>query len=416
MGEEISPLLADLIDLGIVLVGFALLMGGGDALVRGAIALAARLKISPLLIGMTVVAMGTSAPELMVSILSALSDHADIAIGNVIGSNIANVLLVLGVPILIYPMQTAQPGVQRQTTIMMAMSLGFVGLLFLGTIGRIEGLVLLVALAVFLYTCARGDVQLTALEEVQEQLGEATQKQLPYWQIVSWLLLGLALLPLGADFVVKSGSSLALSWGISEAVIGLTIVALGTSLPELATTVAAAFRKSIDVALGNVIGSNIFNMLTIVGITGVIVDLDIAEAFLQFDVWVMLLASLLLTVLVWRKQVLGLKTGLVLLPLGADFVVKSGSSLALSWGISEAVIGLTIVALGTSLPELATTVAAAFRKSIDVALGNVIGSNIFNMLAIVGITGVIVDLDIAEAFLQFDVWVCLLYTSDAADE
>ena len=150
MGEEISPLLADLIDLGLVLVGFALLMGGGDALVRGAIALAARLKISPLLIGMTVVAMGTSAPELMVSILSALSDHADIAIGNVIGSNIANVLLVLGVPILIYPMQTAQPGLQRQTTIMMAMSLGFVGLLFLGTIGRIEGLVLLSALAVFL--------------------------------------------------------------------------------------------------------------------------------------------------------------------------------------------------------------------------------------------------------------------------
>jgi len=282
VGEEISPLLADLIDLGIVLVGFALLMGGGDALVRGAIALAARLKISPLLIGMTVVAMGTSAPELMVSILSALSDHADIAIGNVIGSNIANVLLVLGVPILIYPMQTAQPGIQRQTTIMMAMSLGFVGLLFLGTIGRIEGLVLLVALAVFLYTCARGDVQLTALEEVQEQLGEATEKQLPYWEI-------------------------------SEAVIGLTIVALGTSLPELATTVAAAFRKSIDVALGNVIGSNIFNMLAIVGITGVIVDLDIAEAFIQLDVWVMLLASLLLTVLVWRKQVLGLKTGLVLL-------------------------------------------------------------------------------------------------------
>ena len=112
---------------------------------------------------------------------------------------------------------------------------------------------LLVALAVFLYTCARGDVQLTALEEVQEQLGEATAKQLPYWQIVLWLLLGLALLPLGADFVVKSGSSLALSWGISEAVIGLTIVALGTSLPELATTVAAAFRKSIDVALGNVV-------------------------------------------------------------------------------------------------------------------------------------------------------------------
>ena len=112
---------------------------------------------------------------------------------------------------------------------------------------------------------------------------------------------------------MKSGSSLALSWGISEAVIGLTIVALGTSLPELATTVAAAFRKSIDVALGNVIGSNIFNMLAIVGITGVIVDLDIAEAFLQFDVWVMLVSSLLLTVLVWRKQVLGLKMGVALL-------------------------------------------------------------------------------------------------------
>ena len=130
IGSELSPYIGDLIDLGWVLVGFVLLIGGGDALVRGALALAARHKISPLLVGMTVVAMGTSAPELVVSVLSAISGHADIALGNVIGSNIANILLVIGVPVLIYPMATAQPGLARQTNIMMLTSIAFVGLLF----------------------------------------------------------------------------------------------------------------------------------------------------------------------------------------------------------------------------------------------------------------------------------------------
>lgn len=314
---ELTPYAADLIDFGLVLVGFALLIGGGDALVRGALALAARHHVSPLLVGLTVVAMGTSAPELVVSILSAISGHADIAIGNVIGSNIANILLVIGLPVMIYPMATAQPGVARQTNIMMLISLAFVGLLFLGRLSTLEGVVLLVGLGLFLYYAARGDVAISALDEVTEQLGEAKTRHLPYWQILLWLGLGMVLLPLGAEFVVDSGSSLAESWGIGEAVIGLTIVALGTSLPELATTVAAAFRKNVDVALGNVIGSNIFNMLAIVGITTLIADLEVAPAFLAYDVWVMLGVALFLTIAVWRRQVIGpLLGGLLLLGYG----------------------------------------------------------------------------------------------------
>ena len=313
MLSELTPYIGDLIDLGWVLVGFALLIGGGDALVRGALALAVRHHVSPLLVGMTVVAMGTSAPELVVSVMSAISGHADIAIGNVIGSNIANVLLVIGVPVMIYPMATAQPGLVRQTTIMTLISIAFVMLLFLGTISTLQGFILLVGLGMFLFGAARGDVELSALEEVREQLGEVATRQLSYWRILLWLGLGMILLPIGADLVVDSGTNLALSWGISEAVIGLTIVALGTSLPELAATVAAAFRKNVDVALGNVIGSNIFNILAIVGITAMIADLDVAPAFLNYDVWVMLAVALFLTAAVWRRQVIGPRLGMLLL-------------------------------------------------------------------------------------------------------
>jgi cation:H+ antiporter len=301
------------IDLGLVALGFVLLVGGGEALVKGAIDLAAKLRISPLIIGMTVVAMGTSAPELVVSVMSALSGHADLAIGNVIGSNIANVLLVLGVPALLHPMRTAQIGLPRQTNLMMLFSIGFVGLLFLGRLGPLEGAALLTALAFFLYTCATGSVHLPALDEVNQQLGDSKKDELTYPKMFFWLLLGMGLLPLGADLVVKSGSNLAAALGVSEALIGLTIVALGTSLPELATTVAAAIRKNADIALGNVVGSNIFNMLAIVGITTLIAELTIAPVFLQFDVWVMLVSSLFFTVMVCRKPVIGSKIGMLLL-------------------------------------------------------------------------------------------------------
>ena len=156
-------------------------------------------------------------------------------------------------------------------------------------------------------------MHLPALDEVNEQLGDSNKDQLTYPKMFFWLLLGMGLLPLGADLVVQSGSNLAAALGVSEALIGLTIVALGTSLPELATTVAAAIRKNADIALGNVVGSNIFNMLAIVGITTLIAELTIAPVFLQFDVWVMLVSSLFLTVLVWRKQVIGSKIGMLLL-------------------------------------------------------------------------------------------------------
>ena len=302
----------ELIDLLKLFGGFVYLLLGGELLVRGALGLSKESQIPPVIVGMTVVAMGTSAPELMVSTFSALSGYPGIAIGNVVGSNIANVWLVLGVPVLIYPIHCIQEGLSRQTSLMIAVSLLFIVLCVFQPISFLDGILLVSILIFFLVMTTRG-AAVIPLDDVEEELERGLG--LPtYSGTITWfIVLGVIALPLGADLVVEGGVGLASTWGVSEAVIGLSLIALGTSLPELSTTVIAALHKSSDVAIGNVVGSNLFNILAILGITALLTDIPVDPAFLRFDVWVMFGASIMLWIFVLAKATISKTWGIVFL-------------------------------------------------------------------------------------------------------
>ena len=299
-------------------LGLVILLLAGDALVKGAVNLALRIGIPALIVSLTVVAFGTSAPELLISVNAVLADKAGLALGNVVGSNTANVLLVLGVPALIAVMHTSACDCKRAYFQMLAATLLFIALAFRGTFDWIAGLVLLGALALMLGDAFRNAVThrreaaAAAMLADDEEEVEGADPDMPWWQIVTFLVLGLVGLPLGADILVDNASILAMRYGVSEAAIGLTLVALGTSLPELATTVMAAIRRQADVALGNVIGSNMFNLLAIIGITALVGEVPVDPEFLRFDLWVMLAASLALIPFVILCRDIGRGWGVVL--------------------------------------------------------------------------------------------------------
>ncbi len=293
--------------------GFVYLLIGGEFLVRGALGLSKESNIPPVIVGMTVVAMGTSAPELMVSTFSALSGYPGIAIGNVVGSNIANVLLVLGIPVLIYPILTNQEGLSKQTSLMVAVSLLFIVLCLLEPITFWEGVLLVFILVCFLIMTTRGANLVSGLDDPEEELERGLGLPSKPSGIALLIMLGAIALPLGADLVVEGGVGLASSWGVSEAVIGLSLIALGTSLPELSTTIIAALHKSSDVAIGNVVGSNLFNILAILGITAMLTDIPVDPQFLRFDLWVMFAATILLWIFVLAKKTIGRVTGVFFL-------------------------------------------------------------------------------------------------------
>ena len=278
-----------------VVAGLVILVLGGEALVRGAVTLAERLGVSKALIGLTVVAFGTSAPELVVCLEAARSGLSELALGNVVGSNIANVLLVLGLPALIFPIACDRRVMLRDGAVMAMATLLFIALASLGEIRWWHGVILLVFLAAYLgrsYISARRGIDDTAAHMAEEIEQDAPQS-LPVAAL--FVLAGLIALIAGSDFLVEGAAGIARSFGVSEAVIGLTLVALGTSLPELATSAVAAFRRHSDVAIGNVLGSNIFNILGILGITVQVSAIPVTEKFLSFDLWV--LAGTLLALL-----------------------------------------------------------------------------------------------------------------------
>ncbi|MGD1886383.1 MAG: calcium/sodium antiporter [Cohaesibacteraceae bacterium] len=304
-----------MLDYLLLLAGLAGLVIAGDALVRGAVGLAERFGIPPLIIGLTIVALGTSAPELMVSIQAAFEGVADIAVGNVVGSNVANVLLVLGVPALIMATPCNQPGLKRSTFFMLGVSVLFAAFAFSGRLVLWHGLVFLTLLAVFLYgsyVVARdsddGEPDLETIDGV-----EGVPHSL--WAALAFFAVGVVGLPFAADLTVDAASGIARDLGVPEVIIGLTIIAIGTSLPELVTTVVAAFKRQADVGVGNVIGSNIFNILFILGVTATITPLPIAPQILKLDIWVMLACSAILLPFVLRGASIGKKTGLVFLAL-----------------------------------------------------------------------------------------------------
>ncbi len=286
----------------LILPGLVLLIAGGEWLVRGASRLAAALGVSPIVIGLSVVAFGTSAPELAVSVLSAFKGQPDIAVGNVVGSNIVNILLILGLSAVVSPLAIHLRLIKFEVPFMIFVSLLFLGLCYDGKLSRLDGVVLVVIFVGYLYWMGR-----TAREEpeMQEELKEELQEYEQFVRIAKpsvgafammGLLIvgGLAGLVLGSEWLIRGAVSLARALGVSELVIGLTIVAAGTSLPELATSVIASLRGERDISVGNVVGSNIFNILSVLGISTVVSPqgLSVAPAVLHFDGWVMLAVAI----------------------------------------------------------------------------------------------------------------------------
>jgi cation:H+ antiporter len=291
------------VEFALVALGLVILILAGDSLVRGAVNASLRLGVPALIVGLTVVAFGTSAPELLVSIQAILDDAPGIALGNVVGSNIANILLVLGIPALISGIRTGASDTKKSYVTMIAASVFFIGLSFFGPLTWVHGLALLAFLAAVLAGQLREalDHRRNGLAAADEEV-EAADPSMPWWKIGLFTVLGLVGLPLGADLLVDNSVTIARRFGVSETVIGLTLVAVGTSLPELATTVMAAIRRQADVALGNVIGSNLFNLLGIMGVATLFGTIDVDRQFLTFDFWVMLGASLLLAPWVFSSR------------------------------------------------------------------------------------------------------------------
>ena len=272
-------------------LGLFLLLISGDFLVKGAIQLSNRLGVSALLVSLTVVAFGTSAPELIVAIKATLSGSPGLALGNVVGSNIANILLVLGLPTLIVGLQNNIADTKRSFGLMIVASLLFIVFGMSGSFSWIYGILLLSLLAFFLLDTFRQNSE-KPLDN--DSLEIQQRKPHSWWTIICFLILGVLGLPIGADILVTNASALAKGYGVSDAVVGLTLVAIGTSLPELATTFIAVVRKKAEVVLGNLIGSNIFNLLAIIGITSLISPIPVDPIFIKFDFWIMLGASLLI--------------------------------------------------------------------------------------------------------------------------
>ncbi|MCU4651375.1 calcium/sodium antiporter [Roseibacterium sp. SDUM158016] len=306
-------------------LGLVILLLAGDVLVKGAVNLSLRLGIPALIVSLTIVAFGTSAPELLISIKSILDGVPGLALGNVVGSNTANVLLVLGIPAIISGLHAASD-TRRSYVIMMIGTLLFIALAFAGPFTLWHGLILLSLLAYVLFDAARAanahraGANGAAPPPVAEEALEEADPDMPWWKIGLYLALGLVGLPLGADLLVDSSIAIASAYGVSETVIGLTLVAVGTSLPELATTVMAAIRNHADVALGNVIGSNMFNLLAIIGVSSLVGPIPVDPGILSFDIWVMLAASAVIAPFVFWRWSMGRGVGLLFTALYAGYI------------------------------------------------------------------------------------------------
>ena len=288
-------------------LGLVTLVVGADAMVRGASRLAVTFGISPLVVGLTVVAFGTSAPELAVSVGATLGGNPDLAIGNVIGSNIANILLILGISALITPLLVAEQIIRQEVPLRIGASVLRVVMALDGSISRLEGAILfalVIAYTVFLIRQSR-----RASREVEEEFAS----EIPssdwdrHWSVQAALIVGgLALLVLGADWLVDAAVAVAQAFGVSDLVIGLTIVAVGTSMPEVATSIVAALRGQRDIAVGNVVGSNVFNIFAVIGATGLVsaTGIPVPEAARNFDLWVMLaVAFACLPILITGREI-----------------------------------------------------------------------------------------------------------------
>ena len=346
--------------------GFILLIGGAELLVRGASRLALAAGISPLVIGLTVVAYGTSAPELAVSVQSSFQGAADIALGNVVGSNIANILLILGISATITPLVVAQQLVRLDVPLMIGLSLLLLWLGLDGRVGRLDGLILFagaISYTVFVIRQSRRENQAVQAMYRQE-FGHAQEKtDWPGWLVqIGLVLAGLALLVMGARWLVDGAVEIAGFLGISELIIGLTIVAVGTSLPEIATSVVASLRGERDIAVGNVIGSNIFNILTVLGVSGLVAPagLPVAASALHFDIPVMITAALACLPIFFTGHLIARWEGLLFLGYYGAYLLY----LVLATSRSPELSTLNVVMLTFVLPLTLVTLFVSVLRSL----------------------------------------------------
>ena len=281
-----------------LIIGFIMLVKGADWFVDGAAGIATRMGIPQLIIGLTIVALGTSAPEAAVSISAAARGSADITIGNIIGSNAINTLVILGLASVIVPIAVAKSTLKYEMPFMIAVTALILGLGIDGNITRIDGVVLSIAFLSYLaymFICARKNSDEDGAEDPQT-------KRRPVWQLLLFTVIGLVMIVFGSDFAVDGATGIAQRLGMSERMIGLTVVALGTSLPELFTSVSAARKGNADIAVGNIVGSNIFNILFVVGISSLIVPVPFAENFVIDSLFVLASAILLFGCCIPKKK------------------------------------------------------------------------------------------------------------------
>nr|WP_202594580.1 calcium/sodium antiporter [Reinekea blandensis] len=299
----------------LLFVGIVLLTGGGELLIRGALGISNRLGVSALLSGLLIVGFGTSMPEMVVSVDASLQGLPDIAIGNVVGSNIANVMLILGLCAVITPLSVSPSALRRDALVVILGTVLFIGLAWQTGLSRVDAGILLLALVGYLvwaYVSERGQAsEAGAVHKAEASEIDAVPASL-IWSVMLTLL-GLALLIAGSQFLLKGAVGIALQWKVSEALIGLTLVSVGTSLPELTITVIAALRRHADVAVGNVLGSNIFNLLGILGISALVQPLTVSQRIFQFDQWVMLGVAGLLYLFLYSSRRLSRLEGSLLL-------------------------------------------------------------------------------------------------------
>ncbi len=301
-----------------LIIGLVVLIFSGDYLVKGAVGIAEKFKISPLVIGMTVVSFGTSAPELFVSIKAAMDGSPDLAIGNVIGSNIANIALVLSITVLIFPIIVDRNSKIIDWPMMMFASILFYVFAMDGVISPFEGGILVTLLLIFTILLIRNSRKLN-LQLDDDIDGAPTNMPLTLLFLVG----GLIGLKFGADWFVEGAKGVAKTLGMSDKVIGVTVVAFGTSVPELVASGVAAYRQQTDISLGNLVGSNIFNIMIVIGITSLIMPIPVADSVMNFDMYWMLGISLALFPMMFIGKKMGRIHGVILLAAYVTFIVLS---------------------------------------------------------------------------------------------
>ncbi|MUK89354.1 calcium/sodium antiporter [Ornithinibacillus sp. L9] len=298
----------------LLIIGFALLIKGADLFVDGSSNIARLLRIPTILIGLTIVSLGTSSPEATVSIIAAVEGTAEVSLGNIIGSNIFNLTLVVGIAAMIYPLKVENETIRKEIPFTLLASVALLVVISdlalqgfnTNLITRADGFILLLFLVIFMYYVFE-----VAMKSRKSSTVETIPENIKWGKSIFFSLLGLAGIVIGGELVVDNGTKIAYSWGMSETLVGLTIIAVGTSLPELVTSVMAALKKESEIALGNIVGSNIFNILFVLGITSVITPLPV-NTKVFFDIKAMIILTVLLLIFSRTKYKVGKSEGLIL--------------------------------------------------------------------------------------------------------